>query len=166
MKTCPNCGEKSFAYHTTCKYCGYIFSTTQENIPKPRPTASLGCGSYAFIGLALLALFMVIFACMSSSNASKPPTRAEPNVEWLPLGGHIFAGVKVYYGTAKTYGFTILGADDTCSIAPSGQGVYVQFPDGSKDWKDRGYLLDAGIYYISVDDPHKSDYSNVSYQCP
>lgn len=86
--------------------------------------------------------------------------------EYYPLLMHIYRDVKVYFGDdqVKTFAFTIIGADDDCGITPSGKGVLVKYPDGTKEWKDRVYLLSVG--YVRSDDPFinlpRMDY----YECP
>ena len=85
----------------------------------------------------------------------KYPTNALPTTDlvYTPLAGHIFTGVKVYYGVNKAYGFEILGGSENCSLTPSGRGLYVLMPNGSREWKDRLYLINSGIYFVKNDDP-------------
>jgi hypothetical protein len=72
------------------------------------------------------------------------------------LLGHLFIGVKIYYGKGieKTYGFEALGGDESCASMPSGRGVLVRYPDGHSEWKDRMNLVDSGLYFVKSDDPN------------
>ncbi len=76
-------------------------------------------------------------------------------VQYLPLLGKIWAGVKVYYGSSaqKAYGFEILGGSENCSAMPSGRGLKVRYQDGTIEWKDRNNILMSDIYFVRADDP-------------
>ena len=65
----------------------------------------------------------------------------------------MWTGAKVYYGKGqeKAYGFEILGGSEVCTIID--RGVYVRFPDGTKEWKDRSYLVTSGLFFVISDDP-------------
>jgi len=73
--------------------------------------------------------------------------------EWLPLSGNIAKGVKVYYGELKAYAFKILGGSENCKFIESGRGLYVEYPDGKKEWKDRDYLIFSEYIFVRSDDP-------------
>ena len=75
---------------------------------------------------------------------------------------NIWTGVKVYYGNGaeKTYGFEILGGGE-CSF---GKGVYVEYQDGTREWKSRDALLD-GPFYVRVDDPARTAWEWYEYEC-
>lgn len=70
--------------------------------------------------------------------------------------GHLFIGVKIYYGSGsqKTYGFEAVGGSENCPSMPSGRGVLVRYPDGTREWKDRGYLVQSELYFVKSDDPN------------
>ncbi len=81
------------------------------------------------------------------TNTPKPtntpiPPDDMPVERWIPIGGRIWTGLKVYYGTGneKAYGFEVLGGSENCPSMASGRGVKVLFPSGSEEWKDRDYL--------------------------
>lgn len=94
-----------------------------------------------------------------------PTTTFSPE-SYLPLLSHIYNNVKVYYGEAKEYAFTIIGASESCPLFPSRRGIYVQYPDGKLEWKDRNAILQSGQYFVRMDDPYinwgRIDY----YDCP
>jgi len=100
----------------------------------------------------LIILAITQYACGSSGNTNTG-TGSTSNDEWLELGGHIWTGVKVYYGDAKTYGFEILGGSESCSTLASGRGIRVKYPDGTVEWKDRSALINSGLYFVQADDP-------------
>jgi hypothetical protein len=85
---------------------------------------------------------------------------------YVSLLGHIYSGVEVYYGANKAYGFQILGGVDDCSYFPSGQGIRVQYPDGTEEWKDREYLVSSGLFYIKDNDPAVDRMEWYIYNCP
>lgn len=89
----------------------------------------------------------------------------QPTSEFSPIVGRIWTGVKVYYGVNKAYGFQILGGSDNCLSMPSGRGLYVLMPDGSKEWKDRNYIVFSGIYYVRKDDPASEKIVWYEYKC-
>ncbi len=95
------------------------------------------------------------------------PTNTPPP-HWVPLLGKIWTGVKVYYGTGdtKAYGFEILGGSENCPSLPSGRGVKVLYPSGSKEWKDREYLVSSGLFYVLDNDPAISAIQWYEYDCP
>jgi hypothetical protein len=83
-----------------------------------------------------------------STNSSQPNSP-----KYLPLLGKLYTGVKVYYGKLKAYGFEILGGSESCPTMPSGRGVYVLYPNGSEEWKDRLYLIGSDIFFVVEGDP-------------
>ena len=86
-----------------------------------------------------------------------PTSTVIPTPGYLPILGRVWSGVKVYYGANKAYGFEILGGSEDCPSLPSGRGVLVQYPSGSKEWKDREYLISSGLFFVFSDDPALSD---------
>lgn len=113
---------------------------------------------------------------LRSSSPSPTITKVAPSAtdsspQFTPLLPFtIFKGVKVYYGVKKTYAFEILGGAENCQSIPSGRGVKVRYPNGSSEWKDRNYLLqagDSGILYVDKKDPALSKFDWVEYfDCP
>lgn len=79
----------------------------------------------------------------------KPPTLT-PAPQLRPLLGAIWSGVTVYDQNGSEL-FAILGGSDACTTLKA--GVYVQYPTGSKEWKDRSYLVTSGLFYALSDDP-------------
>ena len=88
-----------------------------------------------------------------------PQPTAAPAASYVPLFGHLYIGVKIYYGfgTNKTYGFEALGGSENCPSMSDGRGVLVRYPDGKTEWKDRMYLVGSGLYYVRRDDPKAND---------
>lgn len=116
--------------------------------------------------LAILALASAIFLCVNPflQPKARPAAPTIPS-EWRGLAGHIWTGVKVYYGDKKNYGFTILGVDDTCPLSPSGKGVRVKLPDGTQEWKDRSALLTPNFFF-NISDPNKDTGVIGKLECP
>lgn len=85
------------------------------------------------------------------ATIATPATTLTPS--FTPLLSKIWTGVKVYHGTGseKTYGFEILGGSEDCRTI--GRGVYVQYPDETREWKDRTYLVTSGLFFVLSDDP-------------
>lgn len=101
----------------------------------------------------------------SAPTSTHAPSRT-PSPTFIPLLGHIYAGVDVYYGINKAYGFEILGGVNDCDYFPSGQGVLVLYPNGSREWKDRWYLVSSGIFFVREDDPAIDSLEWRIYPCP
>lgn len=93
------------------------------------------------------------------TNETRAQATATPAEDYVPLLGHLYIGVKIYYGTGtiKTYGFEALGGADRCPAMPSGKGVLVRYPDGSTEWKDRMHLVGSGLYFARRSDPKAND---------
>jgi hypothetical protein len=87
---------------------------------------------------------------------------------YVPLPAKIWTGVKVYYvwDDKKTYEFEILGGSDNCRSLPSGLGIYVRFPGGSEEWKDRDYIVGSGDFFVLADDPAIYKLEWDEYPCP
>jgi hypothetical protein len=90
-----------------------------------------------------------------TKKTSVTPNQSNNNQQsgYVSLLGRIYSGVKVYYGANKAYGFTILGGTSNCPAAPSGRAVLVEYPDGTREWKDRLYLASSDIYFAKANDP-------------
>lgn len=101
-----------------------------------------------------------------TKTQSPPSTPTPAGPQYVSLLAKIWTGVKVYYGEEKAYGFEILGGSEKCSLAPSGRAVYVLYPDGSREWKDREYLLTSGIFFVEKDDPAVKRMEWLTYPCP
>jgi hypothetical protein len=91
-------------------------------------------------------------ALPSPSVTPRPSASPSP---YMPLLGHLFVDAKIYYGTGatKALGFTVVGGSSRCHIMPSGKGVLVRYPNGTLEWKDRGALIESGLYFVRRDDP-------------
>ena len=88
------------------------------------------------------------------------PGRSNQREPADPLLGHLFIGVKIYYGkgTDKAYGFEAVGGSENCPRMPSGRGVLVRYPDGSEEWQDRGYLIESELFFVKSDDPNAGSF--------
>lgn len=106
------------------------------------------------------------------TDTPKPIDTISPDTQverWIPIGGRIWTGLKVYYGTGseKAYGFEVLGGSENCLSMPSGRGVKVLFPSGSEEWKDRDYLISSGLFFALESDPALSAMQWYEYyDCP
>jgi hypothetical protein len=50
---------------------------------------------------------------------------------------------------------------------PSGRGVYVRYPDGTEEWKDRNYLVSSDLFFALESDPALSSFEWYEYfYCP
>jgi hypothetical protein len=89
-------------------------------------------------------------------------------LRYVPIPAKIWTGVKVYYvwDDKKTYEFEILGGSDECRSLPSGLGIYVRFPGGSEEWKDRDYIVGSGDFFVLADDPAIYKLEWDEYPCP
>ncbi len=78
----------------------------------------------------------------------------------------MYTDVKVYNGVGdvKAYAFTILGGNSDCTTLPSGRGLYVEYENGTKEWKDRNYVRSSSYYFILDNDPALK--SKVWYEFP
>ena len=94
-------------------------------------------------------------AAAPSSSAAAGGTKPS---SFIGLAIHVFNGVKVYYGYDKAYGFKVIGATGSgdCPIAPSGKGLFVEYPNGTQEWKDYDAMVYSGNYYIGANDPNQS----------
>jgi len=86
---------------------------------------------------------------------------------WMPLLAHVYSGVKMYYGAGeeKAYGFEILGGNDNCPSMPSGRGLYVQYEDGTLEWKDRQAMVQSPYNFVRRDDPALEKIEWFEYPC-
>lgn len=137
-------------------------------------------GLIVLIGLGALVVFSCFFlsaigqsvskdAKTSSASITRSPT-STPRASssgYVPIGGRIWTGEKVYYGNGsnKAYGFEVLGGSENCSSMPSGRGVKVRFPSGSEEWKDRDYLISSGLFFVLGNDPALSAMQWYEYDC-
>ena len=103
-----------------------------------------------------------VFDVSTGAAAAAPSSAAaaggtKPS-SFIGLAFHVFNGVKVYYGYDKAYGFEVIGATGSgdCPIAPSGQGLFVKYPNGTQEWKDYDAMVYSGNYYIGANDPNRS----------
>lgn len=103
--------------------------------------------------LAIVAMLAAQLACGSSSSGSSSGSGGGSDSGWLRLSSHIWTGVKVYYGDAKTYGFEVLGGSESCSSLESGRGIKVRYDDGTVEWKDRQALITSDNYFVKASDP-------------
>jgi len=87
-------------------------------------------------------------------TSTKPtgPT-STPAPELVKILGNIWSGVNVYYGNPPKTVFSILGGNDSCNNLPSGRGLFVEYPDGSQEWKDREYIVTSGLFFVNKNDP-------------
>lgn len=106
-------------------------------------------GKYSFILLILIAIF--VFLTLSQCNQKEE----NQNSGYLPLVGNVWSNAKVYMGEAKNYQFTILGvSSNNCSF---GEGLLVEFPSGSKEWKSRSALVQNKSLFVKENDPALND---------
>jgi hypothetical protein len=82
--------------------------------------------------------------------------------EWMVLCGNVRPGVKVYYGTDKTYWGTVIDSNDDFIVPDTGDtvsAVRVRMSDGSIEWKERKFVICGGYnpsrmhLFIRRDDP-------------
>ncbi len=100
-------------------------------------------------------------------SATKRPSAtpsALPN--YIPLFSHVFNNVRVYFGDPKIFVFTIIGASENCPIVPSGRGIFIRYPDGRFEWKDRNALLQTDLYYVKENDPNINSAKIDYIKCP
>jgi hypothetical protein len=100
------------------------------------------------------------------TSTRRPSATSTPIPNYLPLINHVFNNVKVYSGDPMVLVFTIVGGSEECPLLPSGRGVYVKYPDGRFEWKDRNELIQSGRYFVQDNDPNIQS-SKIDYlQCP
>ena len=90
-----------------------------------------------------------------------------PTPKYVPVLAKIWTGVKVYYGQGdeKAYGFEVLGGSEDCPSIPSGKGLFVRYPDGNEEWKDRAYIVESGDFFVLTDDPAIPKLEWYEYPC-
>lgn len=134
------------------------------------------------LGLLCCAVVMVVMvaprrSAIPTNNSAAPATDAPPAAAtprpatsgaWRPLSGNIYAGVKMYYGQGedKTLAFTVLGGNEGCDNIPSGRGLYVEYPDGGREWKDRAAMIESPYNFIRADDPALKTTEWYTFPCP
>lgn len=65
---------------------------------------------------------------------------------WLPAGGNIWKGVKLYsgYGHDKIYVGQVIDWSETYTVPYTGEkirAIQILMHDGSTEWKDRAYII-------------------------
>ena len=121
------------------------------------------------VGGAPLLLESTATPARTATPTARPKTTQAPTatpaprqVEYKGMLANIWAGVKVYYGngTEKRYAFEILGGGE-CSF---GHGAYVEYPDGTREWKSRMAMID-GPFFVRADDPAIKAWAWYEYDC-
>lgn len=82
-------------------------------------------------------------------------TKSTLEKEWLRAGGHIWSGVKLYYGPNKMYVGEILGGNERYTDPFTGRrfrGLKLKMKSGHIEWKDRNAII-SGDWYIRSNDP-------------
>lgn len=127
-----------------------------------RETYNLGYGLKLQIQAAVGAAAAPTVAAAPTRTPAPTPTPKPKPVEYDDMLANIWTGVKVYYGNGaeKAYGFEILGGGE-CSF---GTGVFVEYEDGTREWKSREALL-YGPFYVRADDPATSAWEWYEYEC-
>lgn len=76
-------------------------------------------------------------------------TKSSP---WLPLGGNMYKGVKVYSGAGNEKGLVgiVLGGNSNCRGVRS---VLIQRLNGSAEWQDRNVISGSDLWFVRADDP-------------
>ena len=100
------------------------------------------------------------------TSTKRPSATPTPEPNYLPLFSHIFNKVRVYSGDPIKFVFTIFGASESCPIVPSGRGIFVRYPDGRFEWKDRNELLQSDLYFVRDDDPNIYSLTIDYIKCP
>jgi hypothetical protein len=54
---------------------------------------------------------------------------------------------------------------EDCPSLPSCRGLFVLYPDGNMEWKDRGYIITSGLYFVRDDDPAIKALDWMDYSC-
>jgi hypothetical protein len=94
-------------------------------------------------------------ATVTPTKTLTPTKTNTPGPSYSNLLGQAWAGVKVYYGKGdeKTFTFTIVGFDFNCDRMPSGEGMLVEYTDGTLEWKDRRSITSSDFAFVRDDDP-------------
>jgi hypothetical protein len=104
-----------------------------------------------------------------SSTATQNGPKDKPSITFTPgmanMLGNIWSGTEVYYGDPPDVVFTILGGNDSCKLTPSNRGIYVEYPDGIREWKDRNYIITSGLFFVDQNDPAISKMEWLEYPC-
>jgi guanyl-specific ribonuclease Sa len=106
---------------------------------------------------------------MPSSTAAQTAPQDNPSItpssSMAKMLGKIWSGTEVYYGDPPGVVFTILGGNDSCPLSPSNRGIYVEYPDGTREWKDRNYIVTSGLFFVDQNDPAISKMEWFEYPC-
>lgn len=167
MKKCPNCDHELPDSANKCKYCDYKFDQDNNLVPEQQPEKILTRSRWGKPILFGISFFLVLLAIMyywtfirEEPNRQERPTTPE----YLELTGHVWSGVKVYMGESKMFKFTIVGASSNeCSF---GNGLLVEFPSGSTEWKSRSALILNDYLFVRSDDPALQAEKYDTFFCP
>ncbi len=181
---CPNCGLENPEKSLTCD-CGYKFDTggfdqevqdahtqrEKERIARSPVWSLIGPGG--FIGL------VVIIALLSATNQKRPDHRPSSGSQttssrqsytsppenvsspyrndagWTNAAGHMWSGVKLYFGPKKTYvGEVVCGNNRYyhSHLNKTIRGIKIRYPTGKTEWKDRNAIV-SGAWYVKKSDP-------------
>jgi len=89
--------------------------------------------------------------------------------KWVRACGHIYQGVKIYYGTAENnfYVGQVLGGNDHYVNSYTGEtfkGLKLLMKSGKPEWKDRHALCLDERWIIKSDDPFLNNSAWTEYQ--
>jgi hypothetical protein len=155
-KRCPFCENYVPANIKKCP-CGFRFEPEDpEAIAEEKKKKALEkaendkkkkdqfiTGKYSFFWIILLVLVSIFFLAKCGAT--------DTETEYEHLLGNVWSNVKVYMGESKSYQFIILGASNNkCSF---GDGLLVEFPSGSIEWKSRSALVQNENLYVKTNDP-------------
>ena len=146
-RPCSHCGELVYADSKTCGYC---------HRPVKRRKMSVG----RWIGVGV---FVGVVGAITASEPSQPSpsvSQAPGNEttsrsEWVDAGGHLWTGVKLYYGPRRMYVGEVLGGNENYVDPFTGskiRGLKVRMANGADEWKDRD-AVNMGPWYVRRDDP-------------
>lgn len=145
-----------------------LLGAVVEIIDTSQKVASVAAPSKKnWLWIVVLFLVVIIIVLLSKPGGETASHPRPPSVssDWVGLSGNIWTGVNVYMGSgeSKSLAFIVLGGNDKCSF---GRGLYVQFPSGGKEWKDRDALIQNDTLFIRFSDQALKAEKWETYPCP
>jgi hypothetical protein len=145
-RPCSHCGELVYADSKTCGYCHHAVRRR-----------TMSTGRWIAVGI-----FVAVVGAITASESSRPSlisgasgNETASRSEWVDAGGHLWTGVKLYYGPARVYVGDVLGGNENYVDPFTGdkmRGLKVRMANGGDEWKDRD-AVNLGPWYVRRDDP-------------
>ena len=146
---CKTCLKQISSAASICPHCGEEYSKKKKAKKK-----SFGVVTKILI---ILTIFLVGKEFLDDGkNTTVSPSRSKlDDKSFVRASSHLWTGVKLYYGPDRNYVFEVVGGNDNykSSSGETMRGLFVKYPSGMLEWKDRNYIIKGDNYWVKENDP-------------